>query len=106
MGRRQKHGAAAMGCADPVGAGGTGASPVVRASIVDEALKGVQEDQARDAERVRRMVDEAVKGTEAAPSGLEAVNPPAPAELQPLPEDMPEPSCRLSPRGSGRQAGP
>ena len=53
-------------------------------SIVEEALKGVREDQARDAERVRRMVDEAVKGSETAQSGKEAVNPQAPATLQPL----------------------
>ena len=59
------------------------------ASIVDEALKGVEQDQARDAERVRRMVDEAVKGAERAPSGTEAVNPPAPATLKPLPGDAP-----------------
>ena len=89
MGRRQKQGATAVGCAILLGL----AAPVLAqssgASIVDEALKGVQADQARDAERVRRMVDEAVKGTEGAPSGLEAVNPPAPAELQPLPDDTP-----------------
>ena len=57
------------------------------ASIVEEALKGVEQDQARDAERVRRMVDEAVKGTEQAPSGQEAVNPSAPDSLVPLPDD-------------------
>ena len=88
-GRRQKHGAAAMGCAILLGLAAPVQAQSSGASIVDEALKGVQEDQARDAERVRRMVDEAVKGTEAAPSGLEAVNPPAPAELQPLPDDTP-----------------
>jgi hypothetical protein len=59
------------------------------ASIVDEALKGVEQDQARDAERVRRMVEEAVKGAEQAPSGTEAVNPAAPATLRPLPGDAP-----------------
>ena len=62
MGRRQKQvrpqWAARSCCRRPVQAQSSGAS------IVDEALKGVQEDQARDAERVRRMVDEAVKGTE------------------------------------------
>ena len=58
-------------------------------TIVDEALKGVAEDQARDAERMRRMVDEAVKGTEQAPSGREAVNPSAPASLRPMTDDAP-----------------
>ena len=71
MGRRQKHGAAAMGCAILLGLAAPVQAQSSGASIVDEALKGVQEDQARDAERVRRMVDEAVEGTEAAPSGLE-----------------------------------
>lgn len=55
--------------------------------IVEEALQGVEADQARDAERVRRMVDEAVKGAEEAPSGQDAVNPAAPAELRPLAGD-------------------
>lgn len=59
------------------------------ATIVDEALKGVEEDQTRDAERMRRMVDEAVKGAEQAPSGQEAVNPSAPASLRPLTDDAP-----------------
>lgn len=53
-------------------------------SIVEEALKDAQQDQKRDSDRVRNMVDEAVKGTEQAPSGEEAVNPPAPASLRPL----------------------
>ncbi|MFZ1429724.1 MAG: hypothetical protein WAS21_23520 [Geminicoccaceae bacterium] len=55
--------------------------------IVEEALQGVEADQARDAERVRRMVDEAVKGAEDAPSGQDAVNPAAPTELRPLAGD-------------------
>jgi hypothetical protein len=58
-------------------------------AIVEDALKGVQQDQAKDAERVRRMVDEAVKGTERAPSGQDAVNPAAPEELRPLGGDQP-----------------
>lgn len=53
-------------------------------SIVEEALKDAQKDQQRDSDRVRNMVDEAVKGTEQAPSGEEAVNPPAPESLRPL----------------------
>jgi hypothetical protein len=58
-------------------------------SIVEEALKDAEQDQARDAERVRRMVDEAVKGTEHAPSGKEAVNPSAPDVLRPITGDAP-----------------
>ena len=54
------------------------------AGIVDEALKGVRQDQERDAERVRRMVDEAVRGTENAPSGEETVSPSAPERLDQL----------------------
>jgi sporulation protein YlmC with PRC-barrel domain len=54
------------------------------ASIVEEALQGVRQDQQRDSERVRRMVDEAVKGAEQAPSGQDTVNPGAPATLRPL----------------------
>lgn len=53
-------------------------------SIVEEAIKDAQQDQQRDSERVRRMVDEAVKGTEQAPSGRDAVDPPAPETLQPV----------------------
>jgi hypothetical protein len=58
-------------------------------SIVEEALKDAEQDQRRDTERVRRMVDEAVKGAEQAPSGQEAVNPTAPDVLRPLPADAP-----------------
>ena len=54
------------------------------AGIVDEALKGVRQDQERDAERVRCMVDEAVRGTENAPSGEETVSPSAPERLDQL----------------------
>ena len=54
------------------------------ASIVEEALQGVREDQARDADRVRRMVDEAVQGSETAQSGEDTVNPEAPPTLRPL----------------------
>jgi hypothetical protein len=53
-------------------------------SIVEEALQGVRQDQARDSERVRRMVDEAVRGTESAQSGQDTVNPEAPDTLRPL----------------------
>lgn len=59
-------------------------------SIVEEALQGVEADQARDAERVREIVDEAVKGAAAAPSGRDTVNPVAPSELRPLPQNAPE----------------
>jgi hypothetical protein len=58
-------------------------------AIVEEALKDAEKDQQRDSERVRRMVDEAVKGAERAPSGQEAVNPTAPDVLRPLPADAP-----------------
>ena len=54
------------------------------ASIVEEALEGVRQDQARDSERVKRMVDEAVQGTQGAPSGQDTVNPAAPDTLRPL----------------------
>ena len=54
------------------------------ASIVEEALEGVRQDQARDSERVKRMVDEAVQGTQEAPSGQDTVNPAAPDTLRPL----------------------
>lgn len=70
-----------------LGAGSPVAAQSSAAGIVDEALQGVEADQARDAERVRRMVDEAVKGAEAAPSGRDAVNPVAPAELRPIAGD-------------------
>ncbi len=70
---------------------GSGVGPLAAQSspdsIVDEALKGVQQDQARDAERMRRMVDEAVKGAEQAPSGRELVNPTAPPILRPVGDD-------------------
>lgn len=52
--------------------------------IVEEALKGVRQDQERDSARVKRMVDEAVQGAERAPSGEDTVNPMAPATLRPL----------------------
>lgn len=71
----------ACSCAGPVAAQ---SSPD---SIVDEALKGVEQDQARDSERMRRMVDEAVKGAEQAPSGQELVNPAAPPILRPIGDD-------------------
>ena len=58
-------------------------------SIVEEALKDAHKDQQRDSNRVREMVDEAVKGAERAPSGEEAVNPPAPEALRPLRGDEP-----------------
>jgi hypothetical protein len=69
----------------PVAAQGTDSG----SAIVDDALKDVEKDQARDAERVRRMVDEAVKGAEQAPSGEDAVNPAAPQELRRLEGDRP-----------------
>ena len=47
-------------------------------AIVEEALKGVEQDQARDSQRVKGMVDEAVRGTQQAPSGQDTVNPAAP----------------------------
>ena len=59
------------------------------AGIVDEALKGVRQDQERDAERVKRMVDEAVRGAENAPSGEETVSPSAPEQLDQLPPEPP-----------------
>ena len=58
-------------------------------AIVQDALKDVQQDQAEDARKVRRMIDEAVKGAERAPSGEEAINPPAPGVLQPMQADVP-----------------
>ena len=57
-------------------------------AIVEDALKGVAAQQAKDAERVRRISEEAVKGAEAAPSGKEAVNPTAPEALRPLADDQ------------------
>lgn len=59
------------------------------AAIVQDAIKEAQQDQARDAERVRNMVDEAVKRSERSPSGEEAVNPPVAEELRPLEGDVP-----------------
>lgn len=56
-------------------------------AIVDEVLKDATQQQTRDSERVRRMVDEAIKGAEQAPSGIEAVNPTAPDTLRPT-EDV------------------
>jgi hypothetical protein len=70
------------------GAPGAGAQSS-SSDIVKEALEGVQQDQARDSERVRRMVDEAVKGAEQAPSGQDTVNPTAPDALRPIGEGEP-----------------
>ncbi|MFO1075485.1 MAG: hypothetical protein U1E17_22865 [Geminicoccaceae bacterium] len=53
-------------------------------AIVEDALKGVAAQQAKDAERVRRMSEEAARGVQEAPSGKESVNPTAPATLRPL----------------------
>ena len=53
-------------------------------AIVEEALKGVEQDQARDSQRVKEIVDEAVRGTQQAPSGQDTVNPAAPEILRPL----------------------
>jgi hypothetical protein len=53
-------------------------------AIVNEVLKDAEQEQNRDSERVRRMVEEAVKGAERAPSGEEAVNPEAPDRLRPV----------------------
>lgn len=58
-------------------------------AIVQDALKDVQQDQAEGSKRVRSIIDEAVKGAERAPSGLEAVNPSAPPVLRPLQEAPP-----------------
>lgn len=67
---------------------GAGLTPVLAqtsgSSIVDEALKDAEKEQTRDSDLVRRMVDEAVKGAETAPSGEDAVNPKAPDTLRPL----------------------
>lgn len=53
-------------------------------SIVEEAVRDAEQEQNRDSDLVRRMVDEAVKGAETAPSGREAVNPQAPDSLRPI----------------------
>jgi len=58
-------------------------------AIVNEVLKDAEQEQNRDSERVRRMVEEAVKGAERAPSGEEAVNPEAPDRLRPVVGDPP-----------------
>ncbi|MFL5336221.1 MAG: PRC-barrel domain-containing protein [Geminicoccaceae bacterium] len=55
------------------------------ASIVEEALKGVRQDQARDSQRVKEIVEEAVRGAEQAPSGQETIAPTAPDTLRALP---------------------
>ena len=52
--------------------------------IVEEALKCVEQDQARDSQRVKEIVDEAVRGTQQAPSVQDTVNPAAPEILLPL----------------------
>ena len=77
------------------------------AGIVDEALKGVRQDQERDAERVKRMVDEAVRGAENAPSGEETVSPSAPEQLDQLPPGTAAgvAAGRFSCRGTGGPAG-
>ncbi len=54
------------------------------ASIVEEALEGVRQDQARDSQRVKEIVEEAVRGTQQAPSGQDTVNPAAPETLRPV----------------------
>ena len=59
------------------------------ADIVKEALEGVQQDQARDSERVKEIVEEAVRGAEQAPSGQETIVPSAPDRLVPLAGDAP-----------------
>ena len=51
-------------------------------AIVEEALKGVREDQARDSARVKQIIDEAVRGAAGAPSGQDTVNPTAPETLR------------------------
>lgn len=79
----------ALGLAVALIAAPTTAQEAPTSEIVKDALEGVEQDQARDAERLRRMVDEAVKGAEQAPSGEDAVNPTAPAELHPLGGDRP-----------------
>ena len=90
-----------LGLAAPVLAQSSGAS------IVDEALKGVQEDQARDAERVRRMVDEAVKGTEAGTVRAGGHRSAGTGRAASLARGYARgPAGRLSAGGSGRQAGP
>jgi len=59
-------------------------------SIVEEALQGVEQDQARDSQRVKDIIDEAVRGAEQAPSGKETVTPTAPETLKPLgPDEAP-----------------
>jgi hypothetical protein len=73
----------AVGLALPV----AGSAQPATSGIVEEAVKDAHQDQARDSERVRRMVDEAVKGAEQAPSGQDAVNPTAPDTLRPLRAD-------------------
>ena len=73
----------AAGLALPV----AGSAQQATSGIVEEAIKDAHQDQARDSERVRRMVEEAVKGAEQAPSGEDAVNPTAPDTLRPLQGD-------------------
>ena len=76
------------------------------ASIVEEALKGVRQDQARDSERVKRMVDEAVQGTQQAPSGQDTVNPGGAgnAAASGRPGRARGPAGRLPGRGADRPA--
>lgn len=72
---------------------GAGLAPALAqtsgSSIVDEALRDAEQEQTRDSDLVRRMVDEAVKGAETAPSGQDAVNPRAPDTLRPLTGEEP-----------------
>lgn len=89
MRRQQGRGLAALSLglalATTVAAPGSRAQNASSGSaIVQEVLKDAEQEQVRDSERVRRMVDEAVKGAEGAPSGEEAVNPTAPESLRPL----------------------
>jgi hypothetical protein len=63
---------------------GPGLAQSSGAAIVEGALEGVAQDQARDSARVKRMVDEAVRGTTQAPSGQDTVNPAAPETLRPV----------------------
>jgi hypothetical protein len=80
----------AIGLALAAAAGGTVHAQSSGQSIVEEALQGVEQDQARDSQRVREIIDDAVRGAEQAPSGTETVTPTAPETLEPLgPDDAP-----------------
>ncbi|MGD9508343.1 MAG: PRC-barrel domain-containing protein [Geminicoccaceae bacterium] len=83
--------AIAIGLALTAAAGGTVHAQSSGQSIVEEALRGVEQDQARDSQRVRDFIEEAVRGAEQAPSGKETVTPTAPETLKPLgPGEAPE----------------